>query len=211
MSSLTRARVIKNAFASEETQSRAAGAQAVHLERARRIAFEVLSAREEAARIVEQAKARAREVAAEARAHAAEEARAEEVARLAASFLVLRAEEAKSAEKNLDRVIELAVLLAERIVGEAIRVEPSRVAELAATAIQEARGAERIRIDASPDDVAALTEALGAIHQVAEIKAEPALARGSLVVHTDLGRVDARLEPQLRRLAGALREALKSS
>jgi flagellar biosynthesis/type III secretory pathway protein FliH len=29
------------------------------------------------------------------------------------------------------------------------------------------------------------------------------------VIHTDLGRVDARLEPQLTRLATALREALK--
>ena len=66
-----------------------------------------------------------------------------------------------------------------------------------------------MRVDASPDDVDALGEALGAIGQSADVQADPTLPRGSLVVHTDLGRIDARLEPQLTRLAQALREALK--
>lgn len=177
--------------------------------RARRIAGEVIEARAEAARIIASAQKDAEAVVASAAAAAATEAREQEVARLAASFLALRDEEAGQPERDVDRIIELAVLLAERLVGEALRVEPARIAELAASAIHEARGARRVRIDASPDDVDALGQALGAIGQSADIQADPTLQRGSLVVHTDLGRVDARLEPQLARLAAALREALR--
>ncbi len=177
--------------------------------RARRIAGEVIEARAEAARIIASAQKEAEAVVASAAAAAATEAREQEVARLAASFLALRDEEAGQPERDVDRIIELAVLLAERLVGEAIRVEPARIAELAASAIHEARGARRVRIDASPDDVDALAQALGAIGQSADIQPDPTLQRGSLVVHTDLGRVDARLQPQLARLAAALREALR--
>ncbi|MBX3205570.1 MAG: hypothetical protein KF764_10915 [Labilithrix sp.] len=177
--------------------------------RARRIAGEVIEARAEAGRIVAAAREEANAVVAAAAAAAASEAREAEVARLAAGFLALRDAEARRAERDVDRVVELAVLLAERLVGEALRVEPARIAELAASALHEARGARRVRIDASPDDVAALYEALGALGQSADVQPDPTLRRGSLVVHTDLGRVDARLEPQLARLAAALREALR--
>jgi len=179
------------------------------LARARRIAREVLEARAEAEHILAEARQKADAVVASAAAAAAAEAREKEVARLAAGFIALRDAEARRADRDVDRVIEIAVLLAERLVGEALRVEPSRIAELAASAIHEARGARRVRIDAAPEDVQALAEALGAIGQSADIQPDPTLARGSLVVHTDLGRVDARLHPQLTRLADALREALR--
>ncbi len=102
------------------------------------------------------------------------------------------------------------MLLAERLIGEAIRVEPARIAELASAALQETRGGRTVRIEANPDDVAALaTAAFGSVEHVADIQPDPTLPRGSLIVHTDLGRIDARLEPQLARLAVALREALR--
>jgi flagellar biosynthesis/type III secretory pathway protein FliH len=66
-----------------------------------------------------------------------------------------------------------------------------------------------VRIDAHPDDVDALREALSAAARIADVSADAELPRGSLVVHTDLGVVDARLRPQLARLAAALREALR--
>lgn len=204
---LERARVLKGA---PPVNARPSGgpsstAEESALGRARRIDAQVARAREEAARIVEEAHARAADVA----DAAAREAREQEVARLAAAFLALRAEDERRAERELERVIELATLLAERLVGEAIRVEPARVTELAAAALRETRGARRVRIDAAPEDVPALTDALGAIGHAAEIHPDVRLTRGSLVVHTDLGAIDARLEPQLTRLAAALREALR--
>jgi flagellar biosynthesis/type III secretory pathway protein FliH len=41
------------------------------------------------------------------------------------------------------------------------------------------------------------------------VNADATLTRGSLVVHTDLGTIDAQLRPQLDRLAKALREAMR--
>jgi flagellar assembly protein FliH/type III secretion protein L len=186
--------------------ARKAGAS---LARARLAAAEVLAAQAEAERILERAKRDAEALVASAADRAGAEAREHEIARLAAGFLALRRAEEERAARELDRVVELATLLAERLVGEAICLEPARVGELAAAALEEVRGARQVRIDACPDDVSALRDALGAIGQIADVKPDGALARGSLVVHTDLGHVDARLAPQLARLAEALREALQ--
>lgn len=235
--SLQRARVIKNAFGEPravadddacsdrarldrpapngETRiggsARAEGDSAMEtrLPWASRVACEVQNAHLEAERIVADARRRADEIVASVVASAAEDAKQREVAKLTTSFLALRAEDDRRAERDLDRVVELAVLLAERLVGEALRIEPLRIAELAQAALHEARGARRVRIDASPDDVAALTGALAAAGHVADVHPDSTLSRGSLVVHTDIGGVDARLEPQLSRLAEALREVLR--
>lgn len=172
--------------------------------RGHRIPRAVLEGRAEAERIVADAHAKAAEVA----AAAAREAREIEIAKLAAAFLELRREDERRAERDLDRAVQLAVVLAERLVGEALPIEPQRIANLAASALAEARGARRVRIDASPDDVDALRGVLGQLGYEAEVTADPALARGSLVVHTDLGRIDARLAPQLARLAAVIRKEL---
>ncbi len=197
---LGHARVIKNAFAADASARTAQSPRT-----ARVVPAEVLDARADAEAILARAREDADAIVAATRA----EIREQELARLAAGFLALKQAEENRAERDLDRAIELAVVLAERLVGEALRVEPARVAELAASALQEVRGARRLRIEASPDDVGALEGTLGTIVSNVEVVADPALARGSLVVHTDLGRVDARLEPQLDRLAVALREALR--
>jgi flagellar biosynthesis/type III secretory pathway protein FliH len=124
----------------------------------------------------------------------------------------VRAGAERRAERELDRTIELAVLQAERHVGEAIAVEPARVTAIAAGALRETRGARQLRIEACPGDVAALNDLLAALGEgVASIEENSELSRGSLVVHTELGRVDARLTPQLSRLAEALREVLRGS
>ncbi|HVJ91224.1 MAG TPA: FliH/SctL family protein [Labilithrix sp.] len=207
---LEHARVIKGAFPTTgATMAAPPSPTAAQAARASRTSAATRLARAAAERIVAEARREAATVIATAAEAAASEAREKEVARLAASFLALRHEEAGRLERELDRLVELAVIVAERLIGEAIRVEPARIAALAASALMEARGARRVRIDASPEDIPALTEALGAIGQTTEVTPDTTLGRGSLVVHTDLGRIDARLEPQLSRLAVALREALR--
>jgi flagellar biosynthesis/type III secretory pathway protein FliH len=186
---------------------------------ARRVPGVVVDARASAERIVADARACAAEMVAEASKNLAEtaesaarEAREREIARVAAEVLVARSSEERRAERELARTIEVAVLLAERLVGEAIAVQPSRVNVLASEALRETRGARQVRVEACPDDVPALTSMLAALGEgVATVEASPDLPRGSLVVHTELGRVDARLAPQLSRLAEALRELLKAS
>jgi len=186
---------------------------------ATRIPAVVVDAHADAARIVAAARAEADAIVAQANANAsataekvAREARETELARLAAEVIVVRAGAERRAERELDRTIELAVLLAERLVGEAIAVEPARVTALAAGALQETRGARQLRIEACPGDVPALTELLASLGEgIATVEPSAELSRGSLVVHTELGRVDARLTPQLSRLAEALREVLRGS
>lgn len=213
---LQRAHVIKAAVSDPDaTATRvdvAPAARAVPTaSHARRVAAEILEARGEAERIIARARREADAIVASAAAAAAAEAREQEVARLAAGFLALREAEERRAERDVERSVELAVLLAERLVGEALRVEPGRIAELAVAALEEVRGARRVRIEASPDDVSALRDALGAVGRIADVQADASLERGSLVVHTELGHVDARLTPQLRRLAEALQEAMREA
>jgi type III secretion protein L len=183
---------------------------------ARRLPRVVVDATADAARILADARAAAESIVAEARGtaaavaeSAAREARDAELAKIAAEVVLARASEERRAERELDRTIELAVLLAERLVGEALAVDPARASTLAVDALRETRGARQLRIEAAPADVPALTDLIASLGEgVATIEASSELGRGSLIVHTELGRVDARLAPQLARLAEALREAL---
>lgn len=217
---IERARIIKaTAVASPSTPSpqRSNLVQSVAL--ARRVPHAVVDAHAEAERIVNDARASATKLIAEASANiannaeaAAREAREREIARLAAEVLMARSSEEQRAERELDRTVELAVLLAERLIGEALILEPARVGALALEALKETRGARQVRVEACPDDVPALKESLATLGDgVATIEASSELPRGSLVVHTELGRVDARLAPQLARLSEALREVLRPS
>ena len=118
---------------------------------ARRVPAVVVDAHDEAARVLRVASATAEAIVAEARAlaasvaeGAAREAREEEIARIAAELLALRIGEEQRAEREIDRTIEIAVLLAERLVGDAIALDPSRVVALARGVLQETRGARRM-------------------------------------------------------------------
>jgi flagellar biosynthesis/type III secretory pathway protein FliH len=210
-----RARVIKGAGAPGPSHT---GVTVAVPSLARRIPGVVADAHADAERIVAKARAEAAAIVAKATADAGElaqeaasEARETELARLAAEVIAVRAGAERRAERELDHTIGVAVLLAERLVGEAIAVEPARVGALAVDALKETRGARRIRIEACPDDLAVLNELVASLGEgVASVEASTELSRGSLVVHTELGRVDARLMPQLSRLAEALREALRS-
>lgn len=173
-----------------------------------RLARELVEAKCEAEQHLAEAIARAEQLAKEASAHASAEARASVEAEVAARWLALRHAEAQLVAQSSARIVELAVLLAERLLGEALRLQPERIGELAAVVLEQARGARCVRIDVSPDDVEGLRQALEPVLPSVTLHVEPSLGRGSLVVHTDLGRLDAQLRPQLERLAEALREVL---
>jgi flagellar assembly protein FliH/type III secretion protein L len=203
----------------------------------RRIARERIEATLGAERILDDARTRAEAILADARwraeelqASATREAREEARAELAGRWLALRRAEVARFEKDADRLVPIAVALAERLLGAALELEPARVAELARGVLDEARGARRALIEAHPDDAAALRAHLraaglevllrdergndngngsgsGNVAEV-EIRADVALARGDLRLHTDIGVIDARLAPRFERLAEALRDAL---
>jgi len=93
-------------------------------------------------------------------------------------------------------------------------VHPERIVEMAKRALEEVRGARKATIEAHPLDADVLKahlDALGLPAEAAEIVGKDDLSRGSLVLHTDLGTLDAKLAPQLDRLAAALRDALRTA
>jgi flagellar assembly protein FliH len=184
----------------------------------RRVAREKLEATARAEAILREANAeadaiRARAVreAEEALAEAARDAVERAQAELAARWLALRQHELRQVEKEADRVVPLAVALAERLLGAALDLDPSRIVHLARAVFAEARGARRAKVDAHPSDASVLREQLttaGLDVQSVEIREDPALARGELRLQTDVGTIDARLAPRFERLAAALRDAL---
>lgn len=181
---------------------------------------EIVDVRERAGRILDEAAAqakaivsRAEEQAAELRAKAVDEGRAVGEAQLAGAWMRLRVEDGARAQRDLDQTVALARLLAERILGEALAVDPTRITAIARQALAQARRARRILIVANPDDAVVLARekaTLGLEQAEIELQADPSLSRGSLRLRTDLGNLDADLSPQLDRLVTALRDGLRA-
>jgi flagellar biosynthesis/type III secretory pathway protein FliH len=168
----------------------------------------VQDAREQASAIV----ARAKEEGHAAAAEATRLARLEVDAQLAARWIALREAEGRRIESDAERIVPIAVALAERLLGASLELHPDRIARLAAVVLSEARGARRAIVEAHPDDADALREQLGTAGLDAhalEIRSDVSLARGALRLHTDVGTIDAQLAPRLERLADALRDALR--
>ncbi len=218
MTRLGRARIVRGGGGDAATTHEAAPV-ASEAPRRRRVAADELRAREAAAALLEGARKQAETIVAEARVaaevalrEAANEAREAEEARGAALLLRLKREDEQRAERDLDRAVSLAVVLAERLLGAALVRDPGQVIALANQALREARGARRATIDACPLDAAVLERHLvdaGFESHTVEVRTDPSLSRGSLRVSTNLGTLDARLHPQLERLAQALRDALE--
>jgi len=184
----------------------------------RRVAREEVDAREAAAALLADAEARASALVEAARASAgavaraaADDARQAAEASLSALYLRIRREDESRAERDLQRSVELAVVLAERLLRAELELDASRIARLAQQALAEARGARRATIAASPLDMDALRRHLsdtGFGPLAVDLQPDETLERGSLRITTNLGILDAQLRPQLERLARALRDAI---
>jgi type III secretion protein L len=213
--SLPRARIVRGQHATRGVALLLPGPGAPQR---RRIARQELEARLSAERALEEAQARAEALlhhAGEQGAAAAESARREAEASadatLVARWIALRQAEARRAEDG-DRVLALAVALAERLIGAALELDPTRIATLASGVLAEARGARRAVIHAHPLDAEVLRHHLSASGVDPDsvlIEVDERLARGALRLHTDVGIIDAKLASRLDRLADALRDALR--
>jgi flagellar assembly protein FliH/type III secretion protein L len=213
------ARIVKNPHPEElEASGAATGAKTPRFARGRVVVRRIVEAEQSAAEILARAEREARVIleraerdAAHVRLCAEEEGRADAAAAVAARAIALRAYEAQSEERQLDRLVDVAKLLAERLLGEALALDPTRVTSLARQALKEARGARRIRIEAHPDDASLLERSLldfGVDGALTEVVPNHARSRGSLRIVTEIGILDAEIAPQLERLSLKLRESL---
>ncbi len=209
-----RARIVRAGAAPAEPLWKAGPSEAQW----RRLSREELEAGARAGALVKAAEAQAASVVSSAKQEAAaslaqtiQDARETADADLAARWLALRQRELHGLDGGSERVVALAVVLAERLLGASLELDPTRIASLARAVFAEARGARRAKVDAHPLDAQILREQLttaGLDMQSIEIREDPALGRGELRLQTDLGNIDARLAPRFERLAAALRDAL---
>jgi flagellar assembly protein FliH len=183
----------------------------------RRIPAEVVAARAEAARLLEEARHEAEAIRHAARQDAArvlEGARAEgragghaEAAAACIEAAGLRDGALAEAERTIAR---LALSAAERLFGESLDVSPERIAAIVGDGLSRARRARDVVVRVHPDDAGQLASLKASIAARAgcpadfAVRVDPALTRGGCVVETELGTVDARLETRLDALARAL-------
>jgi flagellar biosynthesis/type III secretory pathway protein FliH len=214
---LTRGRVVKGGAGSFVPV--AAGApRTLDVPRGRIARREIVEADERAQQIVAAARRQAEAIvsaaereSASVRLSAEALGRADAAASIAAKALALAAHEASAAERELDRAVALARLLAERLLGEALALAPDRVTALARQALTEASGARRVTIAAHPADAEILERSLGELGvdgSVVAVVVEPARPRGNLRIQTEIGVLDGDIAPQLERLSRKLRESM---
>ncbi len=182
---------------------------------ARRIPAEVYAARREAREILrvaggeaEEIVRRARDEAARIRDEAAEEGLRAGLGHAAAEVVRASGERASALAACAPRVLELAVILAERVLGRAV-VPGDDALRAARAALSELAVEGRAVLRASPADFPALQAADGALRHHArhlDVMEDPSLATGEVVVEAHGSRVDGRFTAQLDVLARALRE-----
>lgn len=194
------------------------GARAPSPGYARVLRREVLDAHDEAARLLDHARAEAERLLQEAQERASNLLREAEGAGHAAGLARATAEAARIAKREdeldaraLGRSIEIARLLAERIVGHAITVEPETLEQMARTTAREVRGARQLRFLVHPDDVERIERALREVAATMPLTVEgnAALRRGDFELHTDAGTLNASLGARLELLTQSLAEHLR--
>lgn len=184
----------------------------------RRMAREELEARLTGERVVQDAHTQAQAILAEARqqataavAAAERDARTKADVELTSRWVALRQAEGRRMGSDTERVVSIAVMLAERLVGATLQVDPTMIGSLANVVIAEARGVRRAVIHAHPTDAEQLRGqlAIAGVDQASfSVESDDSMERGSLRLQTDIGVIDAQLRGRLDRLSVALRDAL---
>jgi flagellar biosynthesis/type III secretory pathway protein FliH len=124
--------------------------------------------------------------------------------------LALATLQARIVEQARGEVVQLARLLAERILTRELLIRPESIAQLADEVLRGARGAHQVTLHASPTDAAYLSERLAALQLQlggpVTVRPDSLLNPGDLRLETDIGCIDARIGTQLTHLATSLFE-----
>jgi flagellar biosynthesis/type III secretory pathway protein FliH len=166
-------------------------------------------AHEDAQQILVQARAAADDLILQQQARA----RADALCLVVGEALELRKRQEELGKSVLERSIGFAQLLAERLLGAELELDPERIRLLARQALKEAAGARQAVIIAHPRDAAELKTGLYGLGEMLDsigIEEDGKLNRGQLRVETELGVIEADLKGQLERLAVQLKKLLES-
>jgi type III secretion protein L len=176
----------------------------------------VVTAKEQAARLVRQAEAdsAAVQIEAEARGFAAGLAagRAAAAAEMTATVVAAQAYAEAVRARAAEPAALLARRMAEKVVGRSLDLDPALMGDIVSQAVAASRArAGTVVVRVHPEDLAAVererprwAERLAAAVAL-KVLPDPAVGRAGCVVETPVGRVDARLDSQLEALERALR------
>jgi type III secretion protein L len=113
----------------------------------------------------------------------------------------------KASEKD---IVELALKIAEKIIGRDLEREPAVISDICATAIENVRNAKQLVLRVNPRDGAtlrenrkALMEMVGRLVDIA-FKDDGDVAPGGCIIQTEFGTIDAQLETQFLMLKNVL-------
>jgi len=114
----------------------------------------------------------------------------------------VRAEVTQAVERD---AVELALQLAEKIVAGALQARPELVLDTVQGALRRLGERRRVAVLVNPADLQIVTESAGPEHgrasgiESCEVYGEERVARGSAIVRTEDGEVDASVSAQLER------------
>jgi len=160
--------------------------------------------------LLARAEAEARRVRAEAegevaraRAQGLEEGR--QAGRAAAAVELLRAAEARDRLLAAARgdLLDAAAALAERILARELERDGDLVAALAERALSVARDRRRVSLRVNPADAGRIRAARG-LPPAVDVREDASVSRGGVLVETEAGELDGRLEAQVEALRRAL-------
>lgn len=169
-----------------------------------------------AAQIIEAAKARAAEIEAEAEAlykkrfdegyaDGVEAGRLENAEKMMETVLA-SVEFIEGIENTVVGVVSGSI---RKIIGE--MNDDERIRRIVSTALTHVRGEQKVTVRVAPADEPVVAKQLAAMTSGAylNIVADPRLARGSCILESDLGVIDASLETQLKALEQAFSAKIK--
>jgi flagellar assembly protein FliH len=110
-----------------------------------------------------------------------------------------------------DNIVSLAVEIAEKVIGEQIKVSPDVVLSIIKKALMMAAERENLVLRINPEDLEVvktnkdnIMSSMDGIQKI-EIVADRRIGRGGLVLETRVGNVDARIQSQLDQAEQSLR------
>jgi flagellar assembly protein FliH len=135
------------------------------------------------------------------------------LAALAEAEAAIRAREEEFLRAAERSAVELAIAIAEKIVGGTVEARPEMVLDVVGGALLRTAARHRLVIEVNPDDLELVSEnaeglaaKLGGVQRL-DVVAERRIERGGCIVRTEEGEIDARVGAQLDRVAELLAEA----
>lgn len=160
----------------------------------------------EASEILAEARARA----ASLRSEALDEAAAEAIRGLTSRLLEAEKIRAQALSNATGDIVELAQVIARKIIGDTFTADPELLARLVREELAKQRPNEPVTLVVAPSSSDRISDLLSALRQElvdipVSVELNDTLGANDFVVNSAVGRVDARIDTQLERIAEALK------